>query len=179
MGDLIASPTGLSSKVLKAGNKVAPMLGALGGWLSPSADHEGASAKLSFYVNRLKNFKIASPLATTERALTMPAKYPIAQGASLSIFGWVVGMAGEAIGGSFGNTIKGIGRMSKNGGTALAINSLVASYVLEAMHNPHPKGSAGYGPGDRHTISIDNPQVLETGGGYFAPPITDTLGVNL
>lgn len=131
-------------------------------------------------MGRLSGFKIADPIKTTQMALGKPDSYPIAQGISLAVIGYGIKQIGEAINGSsFAPSVKGLGRMALNGGSALAINSLVASYIYLAKDNPHPMGSAGYGAEDRHTIDVDNPQILETGGGYFAPPIRQTLGVNM
>ncbi|GAF76941.1 unnamed protein product [marine sediment metagenome] len=176
----IASPTGLSSKVLSAGNKIAPLLGAAGGWLSaPRAEGGDLAGQFKWIIGRLSKFKIADPVVTTTMALEKPDSYPIAQGVSLGIMGYGVKLLGDALGGSVGVSVKGMGRMAQNGGAALAINSLVASYVYLAQDNPHPKGGAGYGPGDRHTIDLDNPQVLSAGGGYFAPPLVGVMGVNL
>jgi hypothetical protein len=176
----MTTPQGVSSKVLQVGNKLAPMLGSIGGWLSaPRAAGGGAGEQLKWIMGRLGKFKIADPMKTTAMALEQPESYPIASGISLALAGWVFKMAGEAVGGSIGTAGKGMGRMALNGGTALAINSLIASYIYLAPDNPHPKGGAGYGPGDRHTIDIDNPQVLSAGGGYFAPPLVEVQGVNL
>lgn len=170
--------SGLSSRALTAASKLAPFLGAYMGWGSaPRAEGgPGISDQLKFVVDRVKTFKLADPLKTTEMALAKPDSYPIASGIGLGITGYIIREIGKAV--KVG-TVSRMGSIALKGGASTATNALVASYIYEACNNPHPQGTAGYGPGDRHTIDIDNPQVLETGGGYFAPPLRQTLGVNL
>jgi hypothetical protein len=116
--------------------------------------------KFSWIVNRLKGFKIADPLKTTELAFAAPDKYPIGTGAGLYVTGYVINEIGKSIGSGI---VSGIGRIAKRGGASTAVNALAASYFYEAVNNPHPAGTMGYGSGDKTTISVDNPQLQFAG----------------
>jgi hypothetical protein len=123
-------------------NKVAPLFGTYAGWMSaPQGDLAG---KFNWIVQRLKGFKIADPIKTTEIALSKPDSYPIASGVGASILGFGIREVGKAV---------GIGAVSRMGsaamkfGGAAAVNGLVAAYIYEAVNNPHPSMSGSNGSG--------------------------------
>jgi hypothetical protein len=130
------------------------------GWMSaPQGDISG---KISWIVDRLKGFKIADPLKTTQIALSQPDAYPIAKGAGLAVSGKIIEMVGEAVG---VNAVERMGKIALTGGASTAINALVASYIYEAVNNPGGKpGSTSIGGVVRYsgggTINVDNPQQL-------------------
>jgi hypothetical protein len=145
----ITTPT-LASKALSAGNKLAPIFGVYQGWMSaPQGD---VSGKINWIVERLKGFKIADPLITTQIALSMPESYPIAKGAGLFVTGQIIKMVGEAVG---INPVERMGSIASKAGMSTAVNALVASYIYEAVNNPHGAGAGGsvaaanYNGGDR------------------------------
>ena len=166
--------SGLASKALKAGNKVAGPLGAYVAWTAPAGAGD-ISSKMTFYMDALKGFKIANPIITTQLALADPDRYPIAQGLGLYVTGTVIEMIGDSLDTS---VIKRMGGIAKKGGASTAINSLVASYIFEARNNPHSSGTstgrsvAGRTPAAQSTIIRDNPQGLQRympgGNAYYA-----------
>jgi len=162
--------TGLASKALSAADAVAPILGTLTAWLAPAGEGD-MSSKLNFYVDALKGFKIADPIKTTQLALAEPDRYPIGQGISLALLGWGIREVGQAIG---KGVVSRMGGIALKGGSAIAVNSLVASYIFEARNNPHSAasiGSSGYGAGSKNTIAMDNPQLLAPA--RFAAPVAE------
>ena len=150
----------LAGKALSAGQKLAPFFGMYQGWLSaPEGDISG---KINWIVERLKGFKIADPLITTQIALSKPEAYPIAKGAGLAVTGKILEMVGEAVG---VGAVERMGKIAVTGGASTAVNALVASYVYEAVNNPHGSpGSVSSGGvvkyTTRGTINVDNPQQL-------------------
>ena len=138
----ITTPT-LASKALSAGKKLAPVFGVYNGWLSAPRQGGGdLSSQINWIVTRLKGFKIADPLITTQIALANPEAYPIASGAGLAVTGTIIKMVGEAIGVSM---VESLGDIAVSGGISTAANALVASYIYEAVNNPHGAGSAAGG----------------------------------
>jgi len=136
----ITTPT-LAGKALSAGQKLAPIFGIYNGWLSaPKQGGGDLSSQINWIVTRLKGFKIADPLITTQIALANPDAYPIASGAGLAVTGTIIKMVGEAIG---VNMVERLGNIAVTGGISTAANALVASYVYEAVNNPHGAGASG------------------------------------
>ena len=171
--------SGLASKALSAGNKVAGPLGAYVAWTAPAGTGD-ISSKMNFYMDAIKGFKIANPVVTTQLALADSDRYPIAQGLGLYVTGSIIEMIGDSLG---TGVIKRMGGIAKKGGASTAINSLVASYIFEARNNPHSAGLAGgtrstgrsvagRTPAAQSTIIRDNPQGMQnymTGGNaYYA-----------
>jgi hypothetical protein len=170
--------SGLASKALSAGNKIAPLLGAYTAWTAPAGAGD-LSSKMNFYVDALKGFKIANPITTTSIALGQPDRYPIAQGLGLYATGYGIELVGDAVDLS---VVKSLGKIAKKGGASAAVNSLVASYIFEARNNPHSGGGGnrtstgpsvpGRTPAAQSTIIRDNPQGLQRympgGNAYYA-----------
>ena len=161
---------GFASKALSAASAVAPILGTASAWLAPAGTGD-MSSKLNFYVDALKGFKIADPIKTTTIALGQPDRYPIGQGISLALLGWGIKEVGQAVD---KDVISRMGSIALKGGSALAVNALVASYIFEARNNPSGAGTSGtfgYAPGSKNTIALDNPQVLSPQ--RFAAPVDE------
>lgn len=138
----VSTPT-LAGKALSAGKKLAPIFGVYNGWMSaPKQGGGNISGQINWIVERLKGFKIADPLITTQIALANPDAYPIASGAGLAVTGVIIEMVGEAIGIPM---VKSLGDIAKSGGISTAANALVASYVYEAVNNPHGGSMGGSG----------------------------------
>ena len=132
--------TGLASKAITAANKIAPAWGTWVAWTAPAGEGDLAN-KMNFYVEALKGFKIADPIKTTTIAFAQPDRYPIAGGISLAATGYLIDLVGEGVGGGSGSLISRMGKIAIKGGAALAVNSIVASYIFEARNNPHGAAS--------------------------------------
>jgi hypothetical protein len=121
------------------------------------------SGQINWIVDRIKGFKIADPLKTTEIALANPEGYPIAKGAGLAITGYIISMLGDA---ANVDAVTRMGKIAQTGGLSTAINALVASYIYEAVNNPSgaPSGMSKGGvvryTRSGGTIDVDNPQGL-------------------
>jgi hypothetical protein len=122
---------------------------------APKQGGADISGQINWIVDRLKGFKIADPLITTQLALANPEGYPIAKGAGLAVTGKILEMVGEAVG---VNAVERMGKIAVTGGASTAVNALVASYIYEAKNNPAPTGSgitatgeSGYPLGARPT----------------------------
>ena len=155
----------LGSKVLSAANTLAPLLGAAAGWLTaPMADGRGFAGAPAFMIDRLKGWKIANPITTTEKALNFPEAYPIISGAIGALTGLGIKEVGETVG---IGPIKSMGSALLKFGSSAALNAIIAAWVWEAKFNPHgEEGGPATGAGNAYkstspsTIDVDNPQGL-------------------
>lgn len=158
----------MGSKILHAANVIAPILGAVSGFAGPPmAGGRGVDGAPAWIMERLKGFKIANPVITTEIALGQEDTYHLIADATAAVTGLIIKEVGNAVGSS---TAERMGSaLMKFGGTALT-TGVVGAWVYEAVNNPHgldggPVSGQGlaYTPVSStkaSTIQIDNPQGL-------------------
>src|SRR5512146_3112360 len=89
----------LGSKILSAANTVAPIAGAASGWLGPAmAEGRGLEGAPAWMMQRLKGYKIANPVITTEIALSHEEQYGLIGAIVSGATGLAVKEVGDAIG---------------------------------------------------------------------------------
>lgn len=129
--------TGLTTKILSIVKKVAPIGGIARGWLSDPLSQGDLSQAMQFITDCIQQFKFANPIKTTQIALSMPDKYPIVEGITGALGGWLVEEGGEAIQMS---EIKALGTIWKRYGLSALVNGIAAAYIYLARLNPHGQG---------------------------------------
>ena len=158
----------LGSKILSAANSIAPIAGAATGWMSaPMAEGRGLAGAPAWMITRLKGYKIANPIITTEIALAAEDQYHLIGSIVSAATGMAVREVGQAIGVSAATRM---GSALMKYGASAAINGVIAAWVWEAVNNPHGKdGGPTSGQGGAYvsaparggnTIDVDNPQGL-------------------
>ena len=155
----------LGTKVLSAANAIAPVAGAAKGWLGPAmAEGRGLEGAPTWMMERLKGWKIANPVITTEIALSHEEQYGIIGAIVSAATGMAVREVGDAV--DIG-PVKQMGGALMKFGASAAMNGVIAAWVWEAVNNPHgvtggPTSGAGgqYISRSASTIDVDNPQGL-------------------
>ncbi len=159
----------LGTRILSAANAIAPVAGAASGWLqAPMTVGGGISGAPNFIIQRLKGFKIANPVITTEIALSHEDQYGIMGAVVSAITGMAIREVGQAVG---VGAVSSMGSALAKFGGSKAVNSVIAAWVYEAVNNPHGGVAGGPASGvggayvsaptrSTNTVDVDNPQGL-------------------
>jgi hypothetical protein len=151
------------SKILHAANVIAPIAGTLSGWLScPTAGGRGLEGAPAFIMERLKGYKVANPIITTQIALANEDAYHLMADASAAITGLIIKEVGDGVGIS---QAERAGAALMKFGTAALVNGVIAAWVLEAVNNPHGAGTVASSSGNQYAMASYNYSGAYTGGG--------------
>ena len=170
MADLVSTEKiiGIGPRLLKAADRLAPLLGTANGLIKPFMAKGGRSASGAMQVvsSSIKSFNFANPITTTISALNQPAVYPIASGIGSWIGGLIASEVGEEIGGQIGGFLKTGGSAAQGFGVASAFMGILSGYFLE-QRGGGPLGdiSTGVrgltsGAGQNFRLAQDNPDIV-------------------
>jgi hypothetical protein len=131
------------------------------------AEGRGLAGAPAWMITRLKGYKIANPIITTEIALAAEDQYHLIGSLVSAATGYGIKEVGQSV--AVPAAEKMGGALMKYGVSAL-VNGVIAAWVWEAVNNPHGKdGGPASGSGQAYvsaparsgnTIDVDNPQGL-------------------
>jgi hypothetical protein len=132
----------------------------------------GIGGAVSTVTNGVKNFKFASPIATTMSAVNQPDVYPIMSGVQSIVGGFIAEEIGKALDGKVGEFMETAGGAATKFGTSSAFMGILTAYFLEqgagggaaeGIVNVGQRlaGGGGTGSGGQdYRLAQDNPNVV-------------------